>query len=343
MKILFIRPAERFSGAEKYNVVLLRELRKYLDVTLLTNLEMLKNQPYTVRMETWLPKEVGTKKQLLAVLFQSPLFLARYLRIAAAYEVIVLQSLTEMIFLTPILKLLRRKTVWIVHGPLFASESAGLVKFFFLIASGFVDRIIAVSADTKRDLTRGGAPDKKIIVIYIGVDRKPVKKTPHKEFTIGFLGSVTKEKGIEEFAAVAKKTKTAAVVIGDGPYLKLLPAGIKRTGFVTNVDRHLCAVDVLLFPTRHHEGISMAILEAQAIGIPVLATDIGGNKEIIRDGYNGFLYRQGDTIGMARDIRMLSRNKTKTIKMGNNARLMIAARFSIGEQAKKFADFFSAL
>jgi len=64
---------------------------------------------------------------------------------------------------------------------------------------------------------------------------------------------------------------------------------------------YLARVDIFLFPTHHYEGVSMAIRE-RGVWYPVLATDIGGCREIITNGYNGFLYKQGDVEAMARDI-----------------------------------------
>ncbi len=128
------------------------------------------------------------------------------------------------------------------------------------------------------------------------------------------------------------------LVIGDGPDRKLVRGGV--TGFVQNVGVYLQKIDILLFPTHHHEGISMAILEAMSCGIPVLATDIGGNREIITSGYNGYLYKQGDAIVMARDIRELKENQIKLRFMGKHAREVISKKFDIKKQAMAFADFF---
>ena len=87
----------------------------------------------------------------------------------------------------------------------------------------------------------------------------------------------------------------------------------------------------------------MAILEAAAMGIPILTTNIGGNREIIKHGYNGFLYKPGDTRGMSRDIKMFSINRKKLILMGQNARQTIVDRFNIKKQAKEYAAFFRSL
>lgn len=345
MKILFIRSTYKFSGAERHNAELLWELKKYLDVTLLTNLGELRREGINVRIENWLPEEVGTKKQLLKILFYAPIFIPRYLPLVKNVDVICLQSRTEMIFLTPILRFLKKKVVWIQHGPFFVSKTAGIVKSFYGWASRLTDGIIAVSKDTKRDLVKGGVFEKKITVICSGVDTKQfVPRVSHRTFTVGFLGSVTKEKGIEDFITATKNFH--ALVIGDGPDLKRMKRQSRNctfTGFVEDVQSQLQKIDVLLLPTRHHEGISMAILEAQAIGIPVLTTDIGGNREIITHGYNGFLYKPGDTESMAFDIRMLAKNRKNLFEMGRHARKIVLERFNMAKQGKLFADYFRSI
>lgn len=317
MKVLFVRSSEKFSGAERHNVELIRKLRKdsLIKVGFLTNQKMLADE-LKVRITPWLLKEVGTKKQLVKAVIYFPVLVYRYLIAFKGYDVVCFQSRTEMIFLSPLLRIFGRKTVWIQHGPCFISQASQIVKLMYILASRFVTKIIAVSEDTKKDLICGLIQKDKIVVIYIGVSLPKILKTPHKSFTIGFLGTVTKEKGIEDFIHATKNYLT--IVIGDGPDRNLIQGEV--TGLVKNVKKYLSRIDILLIPTRHHEGISMAMLEGMAMGIPVLATDIGGNKEIISNAYNGYLYKLGDTVSMTNDIRDLSKNKSRLELFGKHAR-----------------------
>jgi len=346
MKLLFIRSTKGYSGAERYNAYLIHELRKdvSLDITFLTNSVALARQ-LQINATSWTPVEVGTKKQLLQMILYAFIFIPKYLANIRTYDVTCLESRTEMIFLTPMLKFIGYKVVWIQHGPLFVSQAAGIIKTLYTLTSRLVDAIIAVSEDTKQDLVNGGIAENKITVIYIGVDTKKIEPTPKKsnKFTVGFSGTLTKEKGIMDFAIATKGFHT--LVIGDGLGKTWMQQHVqaKFTGFVNHTDRYLKNVDILLLPTYHHEGISMAILEAAAMGIPILTTNIGGNREIIKHGYNGFLYKPGDTRGMSRDIKMFSINRKKLILMGQNARQTIVDRFNIKKQAKEYAAFFRSL
>ena len=346
-----MRSSEIFSGAERYNTLLIPQLRKdkKLRIDFLTNQTLLAEKLH-VPVTPWLFEEVGTKKQLLKILFQLPFVLHKYINALIHYDLVCFQSRTEMIFLTPIAWLLHKKVVWIQHGPFFVSQASRIIKWLYRIASRYAT-IVAVSQDTKSDLTKNGG--NLVEVIYIGVKTQEIRKIKYKNFTIGFLGALTKEKGTDDFVRVccyymrgrASIDNIEFFVIGDGPekrsMMRQLPAVF--TGYVEDVKKYLKEIDILLFPTHHHEGISLAILEAMAMGIPVLATDIGGCWEVIKDGYNGFLYKQGDVEKMARDIRMLNKNRAKLRLMGKHARETVVKRFNIEIQAKKFAEFFKSL
>lgn len=348
MKIVFVRSSGKFSGAERYNTLLVPELRKdkALQIDFLTNQPQLAKE-LNVPLTPWLLEEVGTKKQLLKTLLLLLFTLHKYINVLIHYDVICLQSRSEMIFVTPLLRILNKKVVWIQHGPFFVSQASKIIKLLYKIASKYAT-IIAVSEDTKNDLINHGV--KRVEIMYMGVKPQKISKMKHNQFTIGFLGALTKEKGTEDFVRASchyihgreSIDNIRLMIIGDGTERERMQRGMHAefTGFVADVKNYLKKVDILLFPTHHHEGISMAILEAMAMGIPVLATDIGGCREIIKDGYNGFLYKQGDVENMARDIQMLNKNRAKLRLMGKHARETVVKRFNIEIQAKKFAEFF---
>jgi glycosyltransferase involved in cell wall biosynthesis len=374
MNLLVIRSTKSLSGTETYNINLLRELNKdsSIKIRILTNLDIfskeLRNSGVISEVAHWLPVEVGTKKQLLKIILYAPVFTLLYIiritlmQSSRRFDLVCIQSRTEMIFLTPILKLLGYKVIWIQHGPFFNSQASSLIKYLYLVVSRLVNKIIVPSFDTKLDLKKGHVDSKKIRVIRIGLDTnvyypadiykkakmRKVFNLSNDSFVIGFLGTVTKEKGIDDFVNVGKllgNVDYKYIVIGDGPEKQKMNKDISAifTGFVLDVSRYLGMIDVFLFPTHHYEATSIAILEAQAMGISVLATDIGGNREIINHGYNGYLYKLGDVKSMARDIRALSVDSAKLRLMGEHGVKVIHNKFNIEKQAKLFAIFFKSL
>ena len=381
MKILFVRTAGKISGAETYNIGLLKELIKHTSVhpvfltnnnELVTKLERVGVESY---YESWLPEEVGTKRQAVKLLPVLPGIIPRYihcirrLEVLIKFDAICLQSMTEKLILTPILKKLGYKIVWIDHGPVFVSRMSGILKTLYRQISRVVDLIIAVSEDTKRDLVSHGITPIKVKVVYIGIDthdyaplsikqRSIIKEKLYsgKNVTVvGYVGTVTKEKGIDEYIWVAnnlvsKSNRYRFLVIGDGPDLKEIKHRVERlgiknmftfTGYISDVKPFLGIMDFMVLPTRHNEGISMSILEAQAMGVPVITYNIGGNVEIIKNMKNGYISDNKRNIVTL--ISNLSNDGAELKKINREAVKTIRTRFNINKQTKRFVKLFSSL
>lgn len=380
MRVLIIRVATRVSGAEVYNINLIKGFRKFSDINLqyLTNLEYFKNKINEAGGKAEVVKtikEIGTKKDFLRGFLLSPIVILTYitkikrLEKEGRFDLICLQSMTEKIFLSPVLKLLSYKIIWIEHGPLFKTSRAEIIKLFYKISSVFVDKIIAVSKDTKDDLISGNVNKNKIIPLYIGIDtyyfsplsKEDVKNKKKKlnlenNIVIGFVGTVCKEKGIIEFIKIAeeilhKNKKIKFLVIGDGALLEWSKIEVKKEkiennfvfmGRVDDIKSYLGIIDVLLFPTKHAEGVSISILESMSMGIPVFANDIGGNKEIIENKVNGYLlnFSEYKAEKLADILISIIRDKNELIAIGKNGRNFIKEHFDINNNITNFYSFF---
>lgn len=372
MKILFIRTCFKISGAEIYNLQLLKQLKNYhnFSITLCTNyLSLVKTaRKLGIRAEhsPWLIKEVGTKKDLLWSIFISPIVVPMFVILFllkqqsnTRYDIICLQSMSEKVYFTLVFKILGYKVVWIEHGPLYASQVSRIIKILYSVLSNFVDKIIAVSFHTKTDLEKLGVRSNKIKVIYIGVDISVIEinKTSKNNFCICFLGTITKEKGIDDFIDTAeiitRSTNRAFFkIIGNGPDLSLMKSRVAAlglenkfifTGYIKEPLVNMSNIDIFLFPTKHYEGISMSILEAQAMGIIVFTRDIGGNKEIINNRQTGYLYADWDSKKVAVDILHIMKRQGFRTSLKRRARENILKRFNIYKQSKKFYHFFVSL
>jgi glycosyltransferase involved in cell wall biosynthesis len=93
------------------------------------------------------------------------------------------------------------------------------------------------------------------------------------------------------------------------------------------------ALDLMLL-TSWHEGTPLAILEAMACGVPVVATDVGGVAELIVSGTTGALVPPGDDAQMAGRACELLASRAMLARMGERAREHVRARFSIDEQVR---------
>ena len=81
---------------------------------------------------------------------------------------------------------------------------------------------------------------------------------------------------------------------------------------------YLGAADAFALPS-YHEGFPMAILEAMACALPVVATNVGGIPELVKDGRDGFLVRPGDVGSLANRIRTLATDPALAARLGSNA------------------------
>jgi glycosyltransferase involved in cell wall biosynthesis len=201
----------------------------------------------------------------------------------------------------------------------------------------------------------GGLPQEKIVVIHNGVDSARFAPLPDRDgartqkgwgpdaFVIGHTGTMVAHKGqsqvIRATAAASRQISgIRLVLLGDGPDRQAL-SSLSRTvgldgrvempGFVKDVERVLACLDVYVHFSREREGCSNAILEAMASGVPIIATDVGGNRELIENGVTGVLVAEEDVDGVAETIVRLGRDPELRRRLGAAARESACSRFSV--------------
>jgi glycosyltransferase involved in cell wall biosynthesis len=172
-----------------------------------------------------------------------------------------------------------------------------------------------------------------------------------------FLGRLGQRKGTYDLIAAC------AQVVSDVPNFKLLLAGdgdsvgVKTRAFASGVDKNveilgwirgaekerlLATAGVYVLPS-YHEGLPMSILEAMAVGLPILSTNIGGIPEAVTDGVEGFLIEPGDVQGLAARLARLITDKQLAAEMGLAARRKALSTFStdvvLPKLEKIYAEF----
>jgi len=379
MNILNIRISHGYGGAEKFIISLFNSLsNKYVfnvthftnNTKLYKNLKIERQRVYKLADEL---DEVGTKMEILYFLKYIRKYIYSYKRIFnylanSDTDIIILHSTTEKLLLTFIFKKRGYKVVWFEHGPFYIVPRAMIIKIFHRRVSVYADKILAVSKGTKFDLMKGGVPSNKIIVFYIGIDtnmykpnktlkrvlRKKMKIDP-KTYCIGYIGNVNYEKGIGRFMEVADNLnegsdKFSYIVIGTGPAvgeIKKINKSLRNkyicTGHVDNIHEYLNILDVMLLPTEHIEGISLAILEAMSMGICVVTKDIGGSKEIISNNINGILYKKFLAKRISDIILVIYDNSIQIRQIKINARKTIIENFKLSNSALKFKEIIQTL
>lgn len=187
------------------------------------------------------------------------------------------------------------------------------------------DKIIAVANAAKKNLTDTGVPSNLIQVIYNGVP--PVKRIPdeekielcrrlgiRKELTIVLMAArLTAVKGQSYVIQAAKKFigKAEFLIAGTGEdegklreMAKDAP-NVHMLGFVDNMEEIMNITDIQINASFGTEAASLALLEGMSLGIPAIATDYGGNPELIINNKNGFVIRQKSSTAIEDSIDIM--------------------------------------
>lgn len=152
-----------------------------------------------------------------------------------------------------------------------------------------------------------------------------------------FVGRITEDKGIREllaaFAALRAEEKGAPVFLAlvgwteDYAGEKLDAPGVFCPGFQEDIRPWLEAADVFVLPS-YREGFPNSLLQAGAMELPVIATDICGCNEIVKDGVNGLLVPARDEESLRRAMELLRDDPERRRRMGAEAAERVKSRFS---------------
>lgn len=248
------------------------------------------------------------------------------------------------------------------HGQLPRIISKQRSKWFFDTLLGYrllknCSKIIALNQMESRIYKNIGIPNKLITIIPNGIDFSEYNHLPPKgNFRIGynlnkdekivlFLGRINKIKGIDilikAFTDVVKNLDgVRLVVVGpDDGSLEELQTLVKDmnienkvtfTGPLYGLKKIEAYVDsdVYILPSRY-ETFPMTLLEAYACGKPIIASNVGGLKDLVINNVTGLFFDSGDVEYLARNILYLLNNESKSKEMGFNGRQLVKDNFTL--------------
>ncbi|RLF96515.1 hypothetical protein DRN58_09650, partial [Thermococci archaeon] len=249
-----------------------------------------------------------------------------------------------------------------VHGhPDFFGDNFAVRLWYILQKQS--DKIIAVSNDIKDALVRKGKiKPNRITVIHNGIDltdvkfdtilRQKIKQKLGIDNTaqvIGCVGTLKLVKGhkylIQAMPLILEKyPSTYLILVGDGPLrndLKRLAEKLKVRerimflGYRPDIPKLMNIFDIFILPSLS-EGLSNVLLEAMAASKPVIATNVGGNPEVVEDGETGLLVPPKDPQKIAEAVVSLLNDEDRRIRMGKAGLRRVKERFSISKTVREY-------
>ena len=235
----------------------------------------------------------------------------------------------------------------------------------------FVGHYVALSTDLERYLvSRVGVARSRITQIYNGVDasrfapaavREPIEGGPFNDARLVVFGGVGRMAAVKDPVALARafvalrmrsnSQHVRLMMIGDGPLRSatldvVRSAGLERDAWMPG-ERHdvpalLRGMDCFVLPSLG-EGISNTILEAMATGLPVIATDVGGNRELVRHGDTGTLVPAADPQALADAMLGIVRDRAAARRAGTAGRARALAQFSLDGMVRRYRTLYDTL
>ena len=232
---------------------------------------------------------------------------------------------------------------------------------FFSKVMGFGKVVIAISNTIAQHMRRDfKVPEHKIRLIYRGLDLEKFKfrgffvKNNAKEKIIGIVGRITQIKGhtylFKAMPRILKEFPNAKIIVigaaakNKQNYFKQLCALIaglnlnNKIEFLSNAQNIpgiLSKLDLLVLPSTYLEGFGRVIIEAGAVGVPVIASKIGGITEIIEHNHNGLLVSPADVYGLECEIIRILKEPGLARKLAANLKNDVQERFSLNTLADK--------
>ena len=253
------------------------------------------------------------------------------------------------------------------HGHVFHSYFGRFRTRIFItiekILAKFTDRIVVISQNQLKDVrdTYRIARGDKFSVIPLGLNLGPFMSPQKKDgirkrllideetLLVGIVGRLTEVKNHRMFLKAAERVRQLApgikvrfLIVGDGKLKQSLEAyanelGLKDfvifAGWTGNIETVYKDLDVICL-TSLNEGTPISLIEAMASGKAVIATDVGGVRDVVIDNETGLLSPSGDTEGFARNLLSLLADADRRKNIGEKARASVYEKFS-GERLLK--------
>lgn len=230
--------------------------------------------------------------------------------------------------------------------------------------SSKVFKTVAVAKEVKKIMMESGKiPENKVEVVYGSVDieefRPGRESSIRKELlignektVIGYVGSALPRKGIQylidSFELLCEKREDLILLLigitkealANFEVPKHLKNKIVPAGFRWDVANCMGGFDLFVFSGIEDEGLTGTVREAAAMGLPIVTTDVAGNRELIFDMETGILVKKADSKDLARGLETLLEDKDLSKSLGENARNFVLENMSMKVRVDKIEKIY---
>ena len=253
------------------------------------------------------------------------------------------------------------KIIYHVHGLRYIPGNWSFREFIYRLVEFFLsfktNKFIAINKLDYMSLLKF-IPTKIHLIKGVGVklpSEFKIRELPSKDnvFIVGVIAAYKKSKGYEELLKIAKLCQNNKIIFktfgyGDNQWLKDLIKknsieNIEVKGYIQNIENEIDKFNLFLLPS-HREGLNVSIQECLSKGIPILTTNVRGCKDLIYEGYNGFIYDKDDVLKASSIIKKITvMNNDKYVNLSRNcieySKKYLSRQLKINEILEIFKEY----
>jgi glycosyltransferase involved in cell wall biosynthesis len=245
------------------------------------------------------------------------------------------------------------------HRDLIPSFYRTIVQSTDLLVDGIVVNCCAVQEDLIRE---EDVPRSKVRLCYNGIDWEKFQlaspcairhNLPQNSLVVGCVSVLRQEKHLDLLlAAVASLVPSLPelqlMLVGNGPEEDFLRERARELGILhrclfhpaeKDVGPWLKSIDIFVLPSLT-EALSNSLMEAMASGCSIIASNVGGNPELVSHGETGMLFKSNDAQSLAATIRLVARNPNLRRRLACNAQALIRENFRLEQSAGRMAEIY---
>ena len=216
-----------------------------------------------------------------------------------------------------------------------------------------VDRFIVPSKFYRDKLIEWGIAADSLVYITNAIDVADfVPRTEFGDYLV-YVGRLDEQKGVQTLITAAHSAGKALKIVGTGPsgqslrkYADQIEANVEFTGYQTgaNLAQLVSQSRCLVLPSEGYENAPISVLEAYAMGVPVIGANIGGIPELIHESETGLIFTSGSPGDLTQKILTMFDYTPQTMsEMGRQARVLVEANFDRQSHTQNLLDLYASL